>query len=67
MNCSKCGWNETHTTKCHDAQAQSAATFQGPAHHPWWLMADKVFSAAVVIGGTPTAGAALVGGSTVTG
>ena len=68
MHCSKCdGWNETHTTKYHDEHARSAATFQVPAHHPWWLTTGKVFSGAVVIGGTPTAGAASVGGSTVTG
>jgi hypothetical protein len=68
MHCSKCGgWNETHTTKYHDEQGRSAATFQVPAHHPWWVTTGKVFSAAVVIGGTPTAGAASVGGTTITG
>ena len=61
MNFLKCGWNETHTTKFHDEQGRSAVTFQVPAHHPWWVTTGKVFSAAVVIGGTPTAGASVAG------
>ena len=36
MHCSKCGgWNETHTSKYHDEQQRSAATFKVPPHHPY--------------------------------
>jgi hypothetical protein len=67
MNFLKCGWNETHTTKFHDEQGRSAVTFQVPAHHPWRVTSGKVFSAAIVIGGTPSAGAASVAGTVASG
>ena len=47
MLCNKgCGWNETHTTKYHDEQQQSAATFKVPPNHPYWLLLGKIYAAA---------------------
>ena len=66
MNCSKCGWNETHTSKYHDEQARNAASFKIPAHHPYWQLSGKSYQAAgvaAVVSGIPGASAA----STVTG
>jgi hypothetical protein len=66
MNCSKCGWNETHTSKYHDEQSRNAASFKIPAHHPYWLLSGKSYQAAgvaAVVSGIPGASAA----STVTG
>ena len=64
MLCNKgCGWNETHTTRFHEAQQQSVATFKVPAHHPYWLLLGKPYSAGAVATGllTPSvAGAAQV-------
>ena len=67
MHCSKCGgWNETHTTKYHDEQQQSATTFKVPPHHPFWLMSGKVYPAVVAGGVTfvPTVGATASGAGT---
>jgi len=70
MNCSKCGgWNETHTTKYHEAQQLSAATFKVPPHHPFWLLSGKVYPAAAA-GATfasAGAGATLTGDGTISG
>ncbi len=67
MHCSKCsGWNETHTTKYHDEQQRSGATFKVPLHHLYWLMSGKIYPA-IVAGVTfaPTgAGAASTGSTT---
>jgi hypothetical protein len=68
MNCSKCGWNETHTSKYHDEQARNAASFKIPATHPYWQLSGKSYqaagvAAAAVVSGIPGASAA----STVTG
>ena len=46
MHCSKCGVNETHTTKYHDEQHRNAASFVLPAHHPWYQTSGKVYKAA---------------------
>ena len=52
MLCNKgCGWNETHTTKYHDEYQRSAATFKIPAHHPYWLLSGKAYTAAAVVAG----------------
>ena len=67
MHCSKCdGWNDTHTTKYHDEQQRSAATFKVPPHHPYWFLSGKVYPAVVAAGVTfaPTAGAAGSGAGT---
>jgi len=69
-HCSKCGgWNETHTTKYHEEQQQSAATFKVPPHHPFWLMSGKIYPAAVAAGITfaPTGAFAASTGSTTSG
>jgi hypothetical protein len=69
MHCSKCGgWNETHTTKYHDEQQQSAATFKVPPHHPYWPMLGKIYPA-IVAGVTfaPTGAGAASTGSTTSG
>ncbi len=61
MNCSKCGWNETHTSKYHDEQARNAASFKVPPHHPYWLLSGKTYQAAgaaAVVTGLPGASAA---------
>ena len=64
MLCNKgCGWNETHTTKYHEEQQQSVATYKVTSHHPYWLLSGKPYSAAAVAAGvlTPSvAGAAQV-------
>ena len=64
MLCNKgCGWNETHTAKYPEEQQQSVATFNGPPHHPYWLLLVKPYSAAAVATGVSTpsvAGAAQV-------
>ena len=62
MNCSKCGWNETHTSKFHDEQLRNAASFKVPPHHPFWLLSGKVYQAAGAagaIGSLPGAGATI--------
>jgi hypothetical protein len=67
MHCSKCeGWNDTHTTKYHDEQQRSAATFKVPPHHPYWFLSGKVYPAVAAAGVTfaPTAGAAGGGAGT---
>jgi hypothetical protein len=64
MNCSKCGWNESHTTKYHDKQSCNAASFKVPPHHPYWLMSGKIYQtagAAGAISALPGAGAASTG------
>ena len=69
MHCSKCsGWNETHTTKYHDEQQRSAATFKVPPHHPYWLMLGKIYPA-IVAGVTfaPTRAGTASTGSTTSG
>ena len=61
MSCSKCGWNETHTTKFHDKQARNAASFKVPPHHPYWLLSGKTYQAAgaaAVVTGLPGVSAA---------
>ncbi len=64
MHCGKgFGWNETHTTKFHEVQQLSVATFKVPPHHPYWLLLGKPYSASAVAAGllTPSvAGAAQV-------
>ena len=63
MRCKICGWNETHTTKFHEEQQRSVATFKVPPHHPYWLLLGNPYSAAAVAAGvlTPSvAGAAQV-------
>jgi hypothetical protein len=55
MLCNKgCGWNETHTTKFHEEQQRSVATFKVPPHHPYWLLLGKPYSAAAVAAGVLT-------------
>ncbi len=69
MHCFKCGgWNETHTTKYHDEQQWSAATFKVPPHHPYWLMSAKIYPA-IVVGVTfaPTGAGAVSTESTMSG
>ena len=64
MHCSKCGINETHTTKYHDEQLRNAASFRLPAHHPWYITSGKVYQAAAVVGSVvtlPGAGASVPG------
>ena len=64
MNCSKCGWNESHTTKYHDEQQRSAASFKVPPHHPYWHMSGKIYQTAGVAGtiaALPGAGATETG------
>jgi len=64
MNCSMCGWNESHTTKYHDEQQCSAASFKVPPHHPYWLMSGKIYHTAGVAGtiaALPGAGATATG------
>ncbi len=52
MLCNKgCGWNEPHTTKYHDEQQRSAATFKVPPHHPYWFLSGKTYAAAAVAAG----------------
>ena len=53
MLCNKgCGWNESHTTKYHDEHQRSAATFEVPPHHPYWLLlGSKPYTAAAVAAG----------------
>jgi hypothetical protein len=46
MNCSKCGWNESHTTKYHDKQSRNAASFKVPPHHPFWCLSGKIYQTA---------------------
>jgi hypothetical protein len=63
MRCKICVWNEPHTTKFHEEQQRSVATFKVPTHHPYWLLSGKPYSAAAVAAGvlTPSvAGAAQV-------
>ena len=70
MHCSKCGgWNETHTTKYHEAQQLSAAIFKVPPHHPFWLLSGKVYPAAAAgVTFAPTgAGATSTGAGTMSG
>ena len=70
MHCSKCGgWNETHTTKYHEEQQRSAATFKVPPHHPFWLMSGKIYPAVAAAGITfvPTGAGASSTGSTTSG
>jgi hypothetical protein len=48
MLCNKgCGWNELHTTKYHDEQRWSAATFKVPPNHLFWLLSGKAWAALV--------------------
>ncbi len=64
MNCYKCGWNESHTTKYHDKQSCNAALFKVPPHHLFWLMSCKIYQtagAAGAISALPGAGAASTG------
>jgi hypothetical protein len=65
MNCSKCGWNESHTTKYHDEQQRSAASFKVPPHHPYWLMSGKIYQTTTGVAGAiaalPGAGATATG------
>ena len=59
MHCTKgCGWNESHTSKYHDEQQRSAATFKVPPHHPYWAMSGKIHTAAV-------AGGVIIGSASV--
>jgi hypothetical protein len=61
MSCSKCGWNETHTTKFHDDQARNPALFKVPPHHPYWILSGKIYQAAcaaAVVTGLPRVSAA---------
>ena len=70
IHCSKCGgWNETHTTKYHEEQQRSAATFKVPPHHPFWLMSGKIYPAVAAAGVTfaPTGAGAASTGSTMSG
>jgi hypothetical protein len=70
MHCSKCGINETHTTKYHDEQLRNAASFRLPAHHPWYITSGKVYQAATVAGAIvtlPGAGATVHGSSGIGG
>ena len=69
MHYSKCsGRNEAHTTKYHEEQQRSAATFKVPPHHPFWLMSGKIYPA-VAAGVTfaPTGAGAASIGSTMSG
>ena len=59
MNCSKCGINDTHTTKYHDEQLRNAALFRLPAHHLWYITSGKVYQAATVAGAIVTLPGAL--------
>jgi hypothetical protein len=64
MNCSKCGINDTHTTKYHDEQLRNVATFRLPASHPWYITSGKPYQAAAVVGSVlalPGAGASVPG------
>ena len=55
MLCNKgCGWNDTHTTKYHEEQQRSVATFKVPPHHLYWLLSGKPYSAAAVATGMLT-------------
>ena len=55
MLCNKgCGWNDTHTTKCHEEQQQLVATFKVPPHHPFWLHLKNPNSTAAVATGVLT-------------
>ena len=52
------------TTKYHDEQQRSAASFKVPPHHPFWLMSGKIHQTAGVAGtiaALPGAGATATG------
>jgi hypothetical protein len=64
MNCSKCGINDTHTTKYHDEQLRNALNFRLPASHPWYITSGTPYQAAAVVGSVvtlPGAGASVPG------